>query len=340
MNAQSRSTAGLLFAVATAGVLAGCLQGKDPPAPTELVQISGGSFTLGSSRLKCGGKDSGEEERCDSGKSTDPLSWIEDLSWVPAVRVVALPSFAIEAHEVTNAQYEYCVQSGSCTEPAFSEVGGKPYYGDPRFADHPVVWVTRAQAETYCRFVGRQLPNEAQWERAARLGSNGEMRTYPYAGEEPPNCTKTSSHYLVSKDCADQPLAVTYSKADVTYLGVRNMASNVAEWVRDDWDRYAYCAGRSGYADSCQKQGTACPACKKDGARCAKSCQPDKLVICGAGMYALFRDDGTDHVVRGGSYRLSRCFLRLFVRSRAFTARADIGFRCVHDSTAAAPAGG
>ncbi len=37
--------------------------------------------------------------------------------------------------------------------------------------DHPVVLVTRADAEAFCAHVGGRLPTEAEWESAARLGS-------------------------------------------------------------------------------------------------------------------------------------------------------------------------
>jgi len=319
-------------------LVAACSTGKEPPAPTALIKIPGGTFTLGSSELKCGDATTPDIEHCDSGKQLDPLLWIDDLTWVPAA-TATVPAFEIEEHEVTNAQYAHCVELGDCTPPAFDEVGTIRYFGNPDYDASPVVWVTRKQAEAYCASLGLKLPSEAQWERAARLGAGNELRTYPWKGDAAPNCTRGSSLYLVSRGCSETPLPVGYSDADMTYHKVRNMASNVSEWVLDDWSRFAYCEGGKGYAEACQTKGDACADCVQDGDRCAKSCQPDRLVICGAGTYSVQGGNPTEGVVRGGSYLHSRCFHRLFVRRRESAARPEIGFRCVPEPGGPAPDG-
>lgn len=71
---------------------------------------------------------------------------------------VRMGAYAIEKYEVTNAQYAACVRAGACTRP------GETLNGD----NFPVVNVTWHQANAYCAWVGRRLPNEAEWERAAR----------------------------------------------------------------------------------------------------------------------------------------------------------------------------
>lgn len=71
---------------------------------------------------------------------------------------VGMGAYLIEKFEVTNAQYDACVAAGRCS-PAGQHLNGDNF---------PVVNVTWYQADAYCKWIGRRLPNEAEWERAAR----------------------------------------------------------------------------------------------------------------------------------------------------------------------------
>ncbi|MFZ5786811.1 MAG: formylglycine-generating enzyme family protein [Acidobacteriota bacterium] len=314
----------------------GCPTGKPIPDETPLRKIPGGTFTLGPNRpdgmpTACDYTQQTEIKRCDCGRQDfDPLGWIDDLTWVPAA-TATVATFTLDEYEVTNAQYLYCVEMGVCTPPAETAVNGTPYYDAPDFETAPVVHVTHEQAKRYCAFVGKLLPTEAQWERAARLGAGGAMNTYPWPGEEPTNCNSGSARFALAKGCRDTPQPADYSSADVTATGLRNMASNVSEWVRDGWNRYAYCEGGKGYDSGCQTTGATCPSCVADGAACAKSCDPSRLVICKAGSYAAAPDGGNEWVVRGGSWNHGLCYNRLYVRRKDSQARAEIGFRCARE---------
>jgi len=152
---------------------------------------------------------------------------------------------------------------------------------------------------------------------------------------------------------------------------VLDMASNVSEWVKDDWNPYSYCKSKTqGFgliwqehnswcqnksketksydptnkqscAQWCQREGQACDACKLNPSICATSCQPDRLAICLAGTYQFYTGNSTEFVVRGGSYAQSRCFTRLFVRRRGnVRSTADVGFRCVEEVSGAGPDAG
>ena len=309
----------------------GCPDGKDPPLPTTTVPFTSGQYVLGSPALACSTNEKATElQRCDTLGKADQNNWIEDNSWTP-LATARLPGFAIEAHEVTNAQYRFCEESGKCTAPATSTVGGEDYYGEEAYDEHPVVNVSWEQAEAYCKFVKRKLPTEAQWEVAARLDADGKMRTFPYAPSKgAPSCT--GGTYLVHKKCASTtPLAVRYSAADATAFNVRDMASNVSEWVRDTWSPYAYCVDKNkGLGPGCQTHKDHCGKCQ-GGVACASSCDKDQLVVCRTGQYdfdSAQKDPGK--VVRGGSYLHGPCALRLFVRRKALPDPApEIGFRCV-----------
>jgi formylglycine-generating enzyme required for sulfatase activity len=137
--------------------------------------------------------------------------------------LVYLPAYWIDRLEVTNAHYRQCVEAGACAEPE-----NLRYYQDPRYAEHPVVYVTWNDAQAYCAWRGGRLPSEAEWEKAARGPQGWE---YPWGNQ--PDCGRLNADNRIG---GTQP--VGRYPAGASPYGALDMAGNVWEWVADWYDAY------------------------------------------------------------------------------------------------------
>ncbi|MBI4704545.1 MAG: formylglycine-generating enzyme family protein [Deltaproteobacteria bacterium] len=159
---------------------------------------------------------------------------------------VYLDAFYIDRTEVTVAQYRSCVNARGCTADHLTEWGlpgslkpGEECNWNKSGRDsHPINCVDWSQAEAYCRFAGKRLPTEAEWEKAAR-GTDG--RIYPW-GSAAPSC-----HYAVMDDgghgCGRDSTSPVGSKpAGASPYGALDMAGNVWEWTADWYGKAYYAA--------------------------------------------------------------------------------------------------
>ncbi len=124
---------------------------------------------------------------------------------------MTLAEFSIDRTEVSNRAYAEFAQATGAPVPA----------GSP---EHPVVNVTFDQAKSFCAWAGKQLPNEQQWEKAAR-GTDG--RSYPWGSEMKAELAAVKENPLA----ANGPLAVGSLTAGQSPSAALNMAGNVWEWV-------------------------------------------------------------------------------------------------------------
>jgi formylglycine-generating enzyme required for sulfatase activity len=155
-------------------------------------------------------------------------------------RRIALDGYAIDRHEVRWSEYRDCIAAGACLPSRLdlcwvwngeSFVRGAELPAELFGDDHPVMCVNWLEAASYCEAVGKRLPTEAEWERAAR---GTDARTYPW-GDAAPTCKE-----VVMDGCSDFTRVVGSRPAGVSPVGAHDMSGNVSEWVADWWDERAY----------------------------------------------------------------------------------------------------
>jgi formylglycine-generating enzyme required for sulfatase activity len=145
------------------------------------------------------------------------------------VHRVYLDAFKIDKYKITTSQYAKFLKATGRNQPyKWDEVILE------RDGDRPVVGVDWHDADAYCRWEGKRLPTEAEWEKAAR---GTDQRLYPWGNEKP-----TSRHANFAKDDWQgyETLAPEGSlAAGKSPYGIYDLAGNAWEWVAD-WMEPSY----------------------------------------------------------------------------------------------------
>lgn len=154
-------------------------------------------------------------------------------------RTVLLDRFYLARHPVTNAQFHAFVRATGY-RPTDGEAGRflqhwKGGAFPPELALHPVTFVSWLDARAYCRWAGRRLPSEAEWEKAAR-GPDGNK--YPWGKDEP---DEGRAHFGVVR--GGGTVAVGAHPRGASVYGMEDLAGNVFEWCEDVDDLTFYLHG-------------------------------------------------------------------------------------------------
>ena len=145
---------------------------------------------------------------------------------------IYLDAFWIDQTEVTNGMYAQCVQAGDCAVPvSIKSYTHESYFGNSQFDKYPVLFVTWDDAKAYCKWAGRRLPTEAEWEKAAR---GTDERTYPWGNDLPNDNAVNYRHARLDT------IPVGSIPKGASPYGVLDMAGNVWEWVSDWYDENYY----------------------------------------------------------------------------------------------------
>ncbi|MFW6051243.1 MAG: formylglycine-generating enzyme family protein [Myxococcota bacterium] len=167
---------------------------------------------------------------------------------------------------------------------------------DPRVSApaHPVAGVTWDEARRYCGWVGGRLPTEAEWERAARGAASNRFPWGDAYNDRLANHGRTGDR-PDGVDGFRHAAPVDGFVAGASPHGLQQMAGNVWEWTSDWYQPDAYLS-----QERIDPEGPA---------------------------------DGTERVVRGGSWRAPPHAVRTTHRGHRLPDQAwpDVGFRCAYD---------
>lgn len=200
------------------------------------VRVPGGVFELGASKA-------------------EPFVF-DNEKWAHPVEV---KPFQIASTPVTNADYAAFVGDGGyrrrevwsragwewkrredAGHPLFWVPDGSSSWCERDFDDtvplrawHPVTHVNWYEADAYCRWAGRRLPTEAEWEMSAvHDPASGRKRRFPW-GDDPPTADRANLDYRAGGTVDVRALPAGDSPA-----GCRQMIGNVWEWVADTFQPY------------------------------------------------------------------------------------------------------
>jgi formylglycine-generating enzyme required for sulfatase activity len=141
---------------------------------------------------------------------------------------VRLPAYWIDKYEVTNLEFmKFSINNRYTGEGAKEGKDWRLFFTTDKEMV-PVVYITWNDADAYCKSLGKRLPTEEEWEKAAR-GPNGNV--FPWGNEWAEGKTNTY-------ESGSQKSAAVGEFDDVSPYGARDMYGNVQEWTSSWYSSY------------------------------------------------------------------------------------------------------
>ena len=214
-------------------------------------------------------------------RSSEPKSMSNELIFVPAgifvqgscaiaaqdnerpAHEVYLEDYYIDRDPVTCGEYQQFIEAEGYRDPQWWSAEGwnwlqsgsvtHPLYWTSE-ADHPVCGVSWYEAEAYAKFVGKRLPTEAEWEKAASWNpQTQESLVYPWGNEQP------DQTYCNFAGVEGRTTSCDHYSKNVSPLGCRDMIGNVWEWTASwfegypNFEHYPYLGYSAAYFDQAHR---------------------------------------------------------------------------------------
>jgi formylglycine-generating enzyme required for sulfatase activity len=307
-----------MAALASLALAGGCAQGIDHADPSQTVWVTAKgampvTFAMG----------------------TDDTCPGESCTLDRRPRQVTVSPFQIDTTEVSLVQFSVWAAHKGVALPAW----------DYDRRNRPVAVFDVATARAYCADQksadgqpGR-LPTEAEWELAARWGGGGTLYRFPWGDD----VMRLQQCQVPSLQCRADTSDVGTNAADENpVLGIYDMASNLPEWVDDDYTPAPGCLAETPFAALCPM--ASCITAVACAGACVTGCAPGILGVSvgtayfciagsGAKMDPLMRTATPDPMYKGGGAALDACLAEPAMRkaiNQQTTLRPAVGFRCAY----------
>ena len=256
----------LFFVAACQRSDAGALE-QNTPAPSGMVAFEPGCFLMGS-------PDGQGEEDLEGDPREHPQIQVQHGRFAIDADLVSLENYAtflrahgnVCGHEGVRSKCYDCTDEDAridCDNGSVRSVCQAQPDGamTATCADHPVTEVTWYGARAYCHALGKRLPTEAEWERAAKGPGGADCQQwlrFPWGDDCSNEFQFTFFHGKYIQDCFDKPVwtrettrancterechdgftttsPLRYHSRGMTPEGVYDLAGNVAQWVEDEY---------------------------------------------------------------------------------------------------------